>query len=144
MPVFYFHPISRIPQKLAEMTGEKGFLYTNRNELEMKLQRLLAESGEDIWPTFHTMLGSLAGTVDKHLSQLPGGGLDPDNELDRHTLKLCKSSPTPWSFIKVFNGPRMSFVMGYCSTPASSPFNMSAVQMAQKGIISTSHVPVAG
>jgi hypothetical protein len=143
MPIFYYHPQNKLAKQLAEMTGQKGFLYTNRNELEFKLQRQLAELGIDIWPQFHTMLGSLAGTIDKHLLQTPNA-LDPDNELDRHTLKLCKSSQTPWSYIKIFNGPKMSCVLGYCSTPASSPFNMSAVQMAQKGIIGVSHMPVAG
>jgi hypothetical protein len=142
MPVFYYHPTNQIAQRLAEMTRQKGFMYTNRAELEFKLQNQLAEAGYDIWSTFHTMLGSLAGTIDKHLLQSPSA-LDPDNELDRHTLKLCKSSKTPWSFIKVLNGNKMSFVMGYCSTPASNPFGMSALQMAQRGIISTSHMPSA-
>lgn len=139
MPIFYFHPTNTVARQLSEMSNERGFFYTNRSELEFKIQRLIGEAGYDIWPNFNTVLGTLAGNVEKHLQQ--SFALDPDNPLDNQTLKLCKSSPTPWSWMKIHNGPKMSFVVGYCSTPALNPHGMSAVQMAQKGIIQTSVVP---
>jgi len=137
MPVFYYHPQNAVSKKLAEITNSKGFLYVNRGELELKIQKLVVEAGYDLWPTFHTVLGSLAGTIDKHLP------MNPDDELDRHTLKLCNSSKTPWSYVKVLNGPNMSCVIGYCSTPASSPYALSNSEMARRGIIAVSHMPTA-
>lgn len=137
MPIFYFHPQNVVPRELAEMTRSKGFMYTHRGELDIKLERLIAEAGHDIWSTYHTVLGSLPKSVDQMIP------LDPDDPLDAHTLKLCNSSKTPWSYIKVINGNKMSFVMGYCSTPANSPFALSNTQMAQKGIMPTTYIPVA-
>lgn len=136
MPIFYFHPQNKLAKRMAEMTGVKGMMYTNRGELDFKLQGLLVELGEDVWSTFHTILGSLAGPINGHIP------LDPDIEIDRNTLKLCHSSKTPWSFVKIINGPRMSCVVGYCSTPASSPYAMGTAEMAQKGILNVSHMPV--
>lgn len=142
MPIFYYHPQNEVAKKLAELTNSRGFFYENRGVMEIKLQHLIAEAGYDLYPTFHTMLGSLAGTVEKHLMQT-GVALNPDDELDRMTLKLCKSSSSPWSFVKVINGPQMSCCVGYCSTPASSPFAMSATEMAKRGLIPVSHMPSA-
>jgi hypothetical protein len=136
MPVFYYHPQNVIAQRLQEMTGQRGFLYTNRSELELKLQKQLTEAGYDIWSTCHGVIGSLAGSIDLHIP------LNPDDELDRHTLKLCKTK-TPWCFFRIVNGPKMSCVLGYCSTGAHSPFAMGSAEMAQKGIISSSFVPRA-
>ena|SRR5215208_2999739 len=140
MPIFYYHPQNAVAKKLAELTETRGFIYDNRAVMEIKLQHQIAEAGYDLWPTFHTVLGSLAGTIEKHLMQT-NKPLNPDDELDRITLKICKSSASPWSYVRVVNGPAMSCVVGYCSTPASSPFNMSAAEMAKRGLISVSHVP---
>ena len=127
MPVFYYHPQHEVPKLLAEMTRQHGFLYTNRGELEFKLQQQLIEFGYDISPRFHTVIGTLAGSIDYHIP------LNPDNELDRHTLKLC-ASKAPWSWIKILNGPKMMFIMGYVSSAGSSPFAMGSVEMVQKGL----------
>ena len=134
MPVFYYHPQNAIPQKLVEMTGKRGFLYSNRNELELILQRQLIDLGHGIDPRFHTIVSTLAGSIDYHLP------LNPDDELDRHALALCKQK-SPWNYIKVLNGRDMMFIMGYVSSGGGSPFNMSATQMAQKGLIGASYVP---
>lgn len=135
MPIFYFHPQNEIPKKLIEMTGCRGFNCVNRGELEFKLQNLFSQLDIDLWPTFHTVVGALGKKVTEFIT------LDPDDELDRHTLKVLKSSATPWSYLKIMNGPQMNFVLGYTSIPASSPFALTAAQMAQKGIIGVSHVP---
>jgi len=134
MPVFYYHPRNSVGQKLQEINGSKGFLYTNRGEMELRLNRQLAEAGYDIWPTYHCVVGSLAGCVDMQIA------LDPDDELDRHSIKLC-ATKTPWTYVKVINGPKMSCVVGYCSSSANSPFSMTNAEMAQKGIISSSYIP---
>ena len=136
MSVFYYHRQNIFSKKLMEMTGKHGFLYTNRGELEFRIQRELVEAGYDIWPTFHGVIGSLAGSIDLHIP------LDPDDPLDAHTLKLCKTK-TPWCYLKINNGPQMSGVIGYCSTGAQSPFSMGNAEMAQRGIIPVSYVPRA-
>tara|TARA_R110000868_G_scaffold56650_7_gene175202 strand:- start:399 stop:815 length:417 start_codon:yes stop_codon:yes gene_type:complete len=135
MPYFYFHPKNSVGQKLADNQGAHAMAYTNRAELDMRLQSLIVEAGYDLWPACHTVLGSLAGPIDKTLP------LDPDNEIDRTVMKLCKASPAPWSYVKILNGPQMSCVVGYCSTPASSPYAMTASEMAQKGIIQAEYMP---
>jgi hypothetical protein len=127
LPVFYYHPHDEVPKLLAEMTGVRGFLYTNRGELEFKLQQQLIEAGYDIDPRFHTVIGTLAGSIDYHIP------LNPDDELDRHTLKLC-ASKAPWSWIKILNGPRMMMILGYVSSAGSSPYGMGAIEMVQKGL----------
>lgn len=134
MPIFYFHPQNRIPQQLAEMSRQRGFQYTNRGELDLKLQRLLVEADYYIDPRFHTIAGSLAGTIQHHIY------MNPDDELDRHSLKLCKQN-TPWSYIKILNGKDMMFIMGYASSGGASPFTMGVTEMAQKGLIGVSHIP---
>jgi hypothetical protein len=143
LPIFYFHPQNEIPKKLAEMTRSKGFMHTNRPEFEFKLQTLFAELGIDLWPTFHTVLGSLPGTIISHMKQQPNF-FDPDNEMDKHTMKVCKVSPTPWAWVKVVNGPQMNFIVGYSSMPALNPYNMTPVQAAQRGIVGVSHLPASG
>lgn len=134
MPVFYYHPVNKIPQKLSEMTNKRGFLYTNRPELEFILQRQLSEAGYDLDPRFHTIVGSLAGSINYHIP------LNPDDELDRHSLKLCKQKSS-WSYLKVLNGKKMAFIMGYVSTMGGNPFAMTNAEMAQKGIIQTTTIP---
>lgn len=134
MSVFYYHRQNSLAKKLSEMANIHGFMYTNRSEMELRIQRQIAEAGYDIWSTFHCIIGSLAGSIDLHIP------LNPDDELDRHTLKLCKTK-SPWCFLKVINGPTMSGVVGYCSSGAESPFLKSNIQMAQEGIIRTSYVP---
>lgn len=136
MPIFYYHPQNIVPKKLMEMTGKRGFLYNSRGELELTLQRLLVEAGYHVTPLFHTIIGSLAGSIDYHIP------LNPDDELDRHTLKVCEQK-APWSYIKVMNGQDMMFIMGYVSSGGNSPFSLSPTQMAQKGIIGASHIPRA-
>lgn len=135
MAVFYYHPQNDLAKKLAEQAQQHGFMYPNRGVLELTLQKQIADLGYDIYPTFHTIIGSLNGAIDEHIP------LNPDNELDRHTLKLCKQSRLPWCFVKVNNGPRMSGVVGFSSTGAQSPFGMGVVEMAQRGLTSASYVP---
>lgn len=134
MPVFYYHPVNRIPQILSEMTNVRGFTYLHRGELELTIQNQLIKAGMDVDPRFHTVVGTLAGPLNYHIA------LNPDNELDRHTLKLCKSN-TSWSYLKILNGKTMSFIMGYVSSAGGNPFGMSTVGMAQSGLIQVSHVP---
>lgn len=136
MSVFYFHPQNIVAKKLADLTQVHGFQYGTRSELEFKLQGLISDAGYDLYPTFHTVISSLAGAIDLHLP------LDPDNELDRHSLKLVKNRAS-WSSIRVVNGPRMSTCVGYVSQGAQSPIGMGTTEMAQKGIIRASYVPRA-
>lgn len=135
--VFYYHPKNLIARKLKDLTQTKGFLYTNRAELELRLAREMSEAGFEIWPQFHTIIGSIAGGIHLHIP------LNPDEELDRHTIKMCQSNQSPWCFLKVVNGPKMSQVVGYCSTGAHQPFGLTNTQLAQKGIISATYVPRA-
>lgn len=135
MPVFYYHTQNELAKKLSEATNKHGFIYANRGILELTLQKEIAQIGYDIWPTFHTVLGSIAGAIDLHVP------LNPDDELDQHTLKLIKQSRAPWCYVKVNNGPRMNTVVGYCSTGAQSPFSMGAIEMAQKGINGATYIP---
>jgi len=132
--VFYFHPGNSIAKQLAESVGVKGFFYQNRGQLELRIQQLIAELGYDMWPTFHTVVGGLSGEIGERIP------LNPDDEMDKHTLKLTKNK-VAWSWIKIINGPRMSQVIGYLSGGSASPFAMSNAEMAQKGIISASYVP---
>ncbi len=136
MPVFYYHPVNKLSKKLAEMTNQRGFLYQNRGQLELTLQKQLSELGYYIQPTFHTIIGSLNYSIDYHIP------LNPDDELDRHAIKLCKQK-NPWNYIKVLNGQDMMFVIGYVSAGGNSPFAMGAAEMAQKGIIGASYIPRA-
>lgn len=135
--VFYYHPRNSIAKKLHELTQVRGFMYANRAELELRIAREMSEAGYDIWPQFHSVIGSIAGGIHLHIP------LDPDNELDQHTLKQCKTNKTPWCYFKVVNGPKMSQVVGYCSTGAHQPFAMTEAQKAQRGIIHSSYVPRA-
>jgi hypothetical protein len=132
--VFYWHPNNLIAQKLADCSGVKGFLYQNRPELDMKIMRLLGEAGYDLYSTFHTLIGSIGGQINERVE------LNPDVELDRHTLKLIKNN-VAWSYCKVINGPRMSGVIGYCSSSGGNPYAMSDMQRAQAGITPVSFVP---
>jgi hypothetical protein len=134
MPVFYYHPQNAIPKQLVEMTGKRGFLYSNRNELELILQRQLIDLGHGIDPRFHTIVSTIAGSIDIHIQ------LNPDDELDRHALALCKQK-SPWNYIKVLNGKDMMFIMGYVSAGGDSPFGMGVVQAAQKGLTSATYIP---
>jgi len=135
MSVFYFHPHNAVAKKLQEANNDlRGFTYTNRAEMEFRLQRYISDVGYDVWPQCHFILGSLAGAIDLHIS------LDPDDELDRYSIKLCKTKAS-WSYVKVLNGPKMSCVIGYSSSAASNPYSMGATEMAQKGIIKTGYVP---
>ena len=134
MPVFYFHKQNKLAKHLTDVANVPGFTYQGRGELDFKIQRLLSDAGYDLWPTCHSVIGSLAGSIDLHIP------LDPDLELDRYTLKLCKTK-APWSFYKVINGPKMSGVIGYCSAGALTPFAMGTIEQAQKGITAVGFVP---
>lgn len=134
MPVFYYHPQNKISKQLREMTQKRGFQYNNRGELEFIFQRQLVELGHDIDRRFHTIIGTLAGSIDYHIP------LNPDDELDRYTIKLC-AQKNPWSYIKVLNGREMMFIMGYVSSGGNSPFALGVAEMVQKGIIGATHVP---
>lgn len=134
MSVFYFHRQNMVAKKLSEMTELHGFHYGTRAELEFKLQRMLADAGYDLYPAFHTVISSLAGAIDLHIP------LDPDNELDRHTLKIVKNRAS-WSSIRIVNGPKMSTCIGYVSQGAQSPIGMGTTEMAQRGIIKSSYIP---
>lgn len=136
MPVFYYHPQSRIPQELAGKYEKRGWIYQSRGELELTLQRQILELGYDILPTCHTVMGTMPGSIEYHLT------LNPDDELDQHSLKLCKNK-SPWSWIKVLNGRDMMFVIGYTSSSAASPFAMGTVQQAQMGITGATMIPRA-
>lgn len=137
MASFYWHITNEIAQKLKEVSEVKGFLYTNRYEMELKIQKYLAEAGYDIWPTFHTVLGSLAGQITDYIE------LNPEDPLDDHSIKLCRNNHSAWCFVRIANGPRMSTCVGWCSSGANNPFALSTTQMAQAGIIRTSFVPRA-
>lgn len=134
LSVFYFHRQNKLAKQLSEMTGMHGFIYSVRSELEFKLQGMIADAGYDLYSSFHTVVSSLAGAIDLHIP------LDPDNELDRHTLKIVKNRAS-WSSIRVVNGPKMSTCIGYVSQGAQSPIGMGTTEMAQKGILKTSYVP---
>lgn len=136
MSIFYFHPQNSVAKKLADLTDSKGFAYTTRAELDLKLQRLIGEIGFDLWPTFHTVIGSLAGSIDLHIP------LDPDDELDSMAIKTCKSK-APWSYVKVLNGPKLMQVVGYCSSAAGQPYAMSVTEQAQRGLTGATFVPRA-
>lgn len=125
--VFYWHPHNSIAKKLAEYSEVKGFLYQNRGELEFKLARMIGDIGYDVYPQFHTVIGSIANPID---SMIP---MNPDEVLDRHTLKLLKTK-APWSFCKVINGPTMSCVVGYCSSTGGNPYAMTDMQRVQAGL----------
>lgn len=136
MSIFYFHRQNTLAKQLSEMTRMHGFQYGTRSELEFKLQGMIADAGYDLWPTFHTVISSLAGAIDLHLP------LDPDNELDRQSLKLVKNRAS-WSSIRVVNGPKMSTCVGYVSQGAQTPIGMGTTEMAQRGIIKSSYIPRA-
>lgn len=133
MPIFYYHPQNIVPKQLAEQTGKKGFMYSGRGQLDLTLQKLLLEAGHDVSFQFHTIVGSLGRSLDELIP------LNPDDELDRHTLKICEQK-APWSYIKVRNGDE-SYIMGYVSSSGGAPFALSATEMAQKGIIGSSYIP---
>ena len=139
MPIFYFHPKNSVALKLKEANnGEKSFTYVNRAQLEIKMQSLLTMAGYDLYSNFHTILGPFGQKIEDVIS------LNLDDPIDRQTHKLRQNSQTPWSYVKVNNGPHLRQVIGYCSTPAQNPFALGPVQMAQRGIISTNFVPTAG
>lgn len=134
MPIFYYHPLNSLSKKLIESTRERGFLYTNRSEMEFRIQQKIADLGYDIWPSFHTVLGSLGTPITQIIP------LDPSDTLDSHTLRVCKLGGS-WGFIKVVNGPQMQDVVGYCSSLSGQPYNMTNAELAQKGILSATYVP---
>jgi len=134
MSIFYYHPQNKIPKQLREMTGKRGFTYISRGQLELTLQKQLLEAGHEIDMRFHTIISSLAGSIDYHIP------LNPDDELDRYTLKICQQK-APWSYIKVLNGPQMMFIMGYVSSSGASPFAYTPTQLAQKGLLGVTHFP---
>lgn len=134
MPIFYYHPTNEIPQKLSEMTNQRGFLYQNRGVLELMLQRQLADAGYLIHPCFYTVISSVGNSIEHYID------LNPDNEFDRHTIKVCQQK-APWNYVKILNGTDMMFVIGYVSAGGNAPMSMSPTQMAQRGIINTNYVP---
>lgn len=134
MAIFYYHPVNKVPQQLSEMTGKRGFTYVSRGELELTLQRQLIEAGYEIDMRFHTIISTLAGSIEYHVA------LNPDDEFDNYTLKICKQK-APWSYIKVLNGSNMMFIMGYVSSSGASPFAYTPTQLVQKGIIGSTHFP---
>lgn len=141
--VFYFHPNNTLATKLKEVYHEqnpsekssKGFLYATRAELDFKLQRLVSDAKFDMWPTFHTTVGPLGGPGDI-VTRIE---FDEGDKLDQYAAKLCNRLMN-WAFIKIHNGPMRS-VVGYCTASVSTPYNMGAAEMAQKGIISATFVP---
>lgn len=136
MGYFFFHPQNAVAKRLkAENEDTRVFTYINRAEMEFKIQNLMSRAGMNVWPTFHTVIGSLAGGVDKHIA------LNEDDTIERNVAKLCKSSPAPWSYVKILNGSEHNCVIGYCSSSPTSPFAMSVTEMAQKGIIQADYVP---
>jgi hypothetical protein len=134
MGVFILSPTQEIAVKLRDYLQAPGFVYQSRSHMEMLLLKHLSDIGTDIWPTAHFILGSLAGSLDYHLA------LNPDDPVERQAQKLCEAK-TAWSYVKLRNGPRMNFVLGYSSCDAANPFAMSPSQMAQKGIIQSTFIP---
>lgn len=140
--VFYFHPNNTLAVQLRDLFHEqnpkdksKGFLYATRGELDFKLQKLIGDAGYDLWPTFHSTVGPLGGPGDI-ITRIE---FDPSDPLDQFAAKLCRQNMN-WAFIKIHNGP-MRNVVGYCTSSVSTPYNMGAAEMAQKGIIQTTVVP---
>lgn len=138
MPFFLYHPRNKVAQILQEANeGKDGFIYRARQEMEMIIRHHMEIAKIDISPQLYMHIGSLAGPIDKHLP------LDEENELHRLVKKSCQN-PTPWSFVKLDNGPNMRGVIGFCNSDPTQPFLMSSAQMAQKGLISATHIPTAG
>lgn len=134
MPIFFYHPKNSIAKDLKEISEQDGFIYKARPHMEMILKDHLLKAGYDISPEFYCSIGSLAGTLQTHIA------LNPDNEFHRIAEKACKNK-TPWAYVKINNGRRMKFVIGYCNSDPSTPFLLSNVQMAQSGLINSSFVP---
>lgn len=139
MPFFLYHPSNKIAQKMKEVAEGDAFIYQSRPHMENILKHHMQLAGLDQNPQLYMHIGSLAGSVDKHVA------LDPENETHNQILKFCHSqNKTPWSFVKLDNGPRMKCVIGYCNSDPKTPFLMSSVDMAQKGLLDVSHVPTLG
>jgi len=134
MGVFVYSKTNEVAKKICEMIEAPGFTFNSRGEMDIVIMRHLSDIGNDIWPTYFTTLGSLAGSLDIHLD------LNEDNEVEKAAKKVCSSNKS-WSYVKIQNGPRMNFVIGYCDCSPSQPFAYSNTQMAQKGLIQTTHLP---
>jgi hypothetical protein len=134
MAIFYFHPNNLVAQKLRNQHGARHIIYSNTNELEFAIKKLILESGDEISPRTHLRLGALGGDI-MHYIKLE------ETEADEHARKLCKLK-SPWSAVKVINPPE-SYVIGYCSSSNLQPVRLTAAQQAQLGLISSSYVPVA-
>lgn len=139
MPFFLYHPNNKIARKLVEANdGKDAFAYRARAEMEAIIRQHMQLAELEIDPRLYMHIGSLAGNVDKHVL------LDADNPVHEQIRKVCDNQKAgAWSFVKLDNGPRMKCVIGYCNSDPSTPFLLTKAQMSQKGLIQTTHVPVA-
>lgn len=117
--------------------GIEGFIYRSRPEMEMTIRHHMQVADIDESPQIYMHIGSLAGSIDKHMP------LDMNNELHRKVQKICQNK-NPWSFVKLDNGPKMKQVIGYCNSDPKQPFLLTSAQMAQRGLIQSSHIPQSG
>jgi hypothetical protein len=134
LPIFYYHTMNKVARDLAALTNTRGFLYSNRGELELKIQRQVAELGYDMWPTYHTVLGAMDGQLHKFFQ------FNPDDPLDNYAIKLIKKD-TAWCYVKIVNGKAVQGVVGYCSSGTANPYGLSEIQKAQAGITPVGFVP---
>jgi len=134
MGVFVYSKTQEVAKSICEMIEAPGFIFSSRGEMDLVILRHLSDVGKDIWPTYFTTLGSLAGSLDIHME------LNEDDEVERAAKKMCATKKA-WSYVKIQNGPRMNFVIGYSDCSPASPFAYSNTQMAQKGLIQTTVMP---
>jgi len=97
----------------------------------------LKDIGLDIYPTAHCIIGSLAGSLDVHMA------LSDDIDIERTAKKHCHPNKA-WSYVKLMNGPRMSFVIGYSDADAIQPYAYTKAQLVQKGITNSTFIPGMG
>lgn len=139
MSVFLYHPQNTVSVKLKEAYDEDGFIYRTRPEMEQIIKKKLLDTGVELWTDYYLHLGSMStlslhNTINKYIE------LDPDNNMHKQILNSFKQKQA-WAYVKLNNGPNMKCVIGYCNSDPTTPFLMSAANMAQSGIINTTFVP---
>lgn len=139
MPVFLYHPQNAIGKTLKEAYSEDGFVYKSRPEMEATIKNKLINAEVELSHDYHLHLGSMStislhNTINKYIE------LDPDNAMHKQILNSFKQKQA-WAYVKLNNGPNMRCVIGYCNSDPTTPFLMSAANMAQTGIINSTFVP---
>ena len=140
MSVFIYHPTNKIAVMLKEFFEEEAFMYANRAYLDQEIKDRMTKAGLDIWQNMYVHIGSMSAPA-LHDIVNANMKIDLENPIHKQIVHHFKTK-SPWSFVKVLNGPN-SFVVGYCNSDPSVPFLMGAVQQAQSGLIDTSFVPRA-